>query len=301
LERVEEGIRCCDEALIFNKTKFSLLVQKAKLLAVQRKDEAIQLCDDLIRLYPDIRNGYSMKANILSTLGRREEALEVIIRSRQVFPNDPEFHLDHGRLLVSLARKQEAIQCFDEILLKDERYVATYESKIKLLLDSDEKNENLDFIRCAIGRFPAKIELYNQTIHTLSALERNEDALECVEELIIKDPKKHKAYFTTKLKLLNKLGRSEERLKFLNAVLEFDWLTEQEKKNFTDIRDLTVRLATLIKNRDSWTNFDLFILFIRVAGMLFLTWKLFIGEGVLWLWILLVVQSLKDLRKAWIK
>ncbi len=75
---VQEALRCFDEGVTVNPRSLPNLTSKAYLLSdyLSKPEEALAICDRMVKLFPDYLYGHVNRGVMLARLGRRKEALE---------------------------------------------------------------------------------------------------------------------------------------------------------------------------------------------------------------------------------
>lgn len=97
------------------KKKINDLLNEARFLHNRLKDEeeAIRICDKILQLEQDNRDALLIKAGSLPYLGRKEEALELIIKIKGKWPDHWEAYYLNGLRLFN-ENEEEAMREFEK-------------------------------------------------------------------------------------------------------------------------------------------------------------------------------------------
>lgn len=111
LQRHEESIKALDPALALWPEYIAAYFMKLRaLLALKRYDEVLAVSEQVLRFKGEWNYGYHAKGKALLGLKRYDEALQMLDRAMvgRWAPDDPEFFLDKGLVLLALGRREEA-------------------------------------------------------------------------------------------------------------------------------------------------------------------------------------------------
>jgi Flp pilus assembly protein TadD len=143
----------------------------------RRRDEAIRLIDDAIRLRPDFAAALCMGAYMLGELGRPKPALRFYRRALELDASLVVAHVNAGKLYFSAGRFDEALRSFEAATALAPGDPDAWSSRAGALRELGRLEESLDAARRALSLrddFPqAAINLGN----ALLKLDRPEEAL----------------------------------------------------------------------------------------------------------------------------
>ena len=130
LNRLEEALQSCDEALALNPNYSPAWNTKANTLGkMQRFADALPCYDRAIQLEPGSALSWSNKASALQRIGSVEEALRCHDRALQLDPSNSTFWTTKGSTLSDLRRFEEAHVCFIKATELDPRDSAAWFNK----------------------------------------------------------------------------------------------------------------------------------------------------------------------------
>lgn len=193
-------------------------IQKGTILLITENfDDALDCFNQALEINPKYISALLAKANIFEIMEKEEEAEELY---EIIMNTDAEDILDirsKGFVFETYKRFEEAIACYDTILEEDPNDLNMLFLKGSCLLSNENYKESLDYLNKVIDLFE---ELESVIIF----------------ELATAQDKKGIA--------LNKLGKQEEALKYLNECLEQDpeyypfyysiGIIEEERKNYKE-------------------------------------------------------------------
>jgi tetratricopeptide (TPR) repeat protein len=151
LGKYEEAIKCYDKSLeinpnnpiliLFNKS--GILISKdatntwlGKVRAFSNLDIEVMLeiYEKLLKNSPNNAYAWTWKGNILSNLGKYEEAIKCYDKSLEINPNYALAQTNRGNALSNLGKYEEAIKCYDKSLEINPNYAIAQTNK-KILID----------------------------------------------------------------------------------------------------------------------------------------------------------------------
>ena len=122
----------------------------ATLFKAARPQEAIEHCQQALRLKPDYPEASNILGAALLDAGRPQEAIEQCEQSLRLRPNYALAHNNLGNALLNTGRTQEAIE--------------HYQQALRLKPIFPEAQNNLGFALANAGRLPEAIEQYRQAL-----------------------------------------------------------------------------------------------------------------------------------------
>ena len=235
----EEGddnlaIRNYAKALIKDPNRADIRIRKIRLFIKNRQmQEALQALDELILANSDTFEGYHLKFLTLVNLQRYDEAAEVVDFAMKLFPKDTAFALDKASLMITKKEFNEALAYMKFI---EENYEVDTEIRhnlamerarvFSLMEDMDRTIASLEAARQAsLAYEPPVLDL--EALFLLSScymnVENYEKAIWCSQELKKAEGENYyalAAYYYEPL-ALKKLGKTEEAEKLFREAIEY--------------------------------------------------------------------------------
>lgn len=162
--KYEEALAKYDEALTLDKNNIGALSEKAMTLdALQKYDEAVDICKLILKLYPEEDNAtvYVTYGNALDHLNNTDEAIKIYDKGLDLYPDYYPLYFNKGIALVNSQKYDEAILLFQNstklnpnhpgsfnalaILLRHDRIPSILASCRYLVLDNQSANAKRHF------------------------------------------------------------------------------------------------------------------------------------------------------------
>jgi tetratricopeptide (TPR) repeat protein len=182
----------------------------------RRRDEAIKLMDEALRLRPDFANALCMGGYMLSECGKPEPAMRFYRRALHLDASLVIAHLNFGKLLFGAGRFAEALARFAAAIALAPHDPDAWSSRAGALRELGRLEESLEAAKRALTLrhdFPeAAINLGN----ALLKLDRTEEALEAYLRAGVAGPCVAQALLGQAL-ALRSLGRFSEAIKAFDA------------------------------------------------------------------------------------
>ena len=215
--------------------KFNAYAKARKIeinVMLKRIPEALKACDDLIETNPDTFEGYHYKFALLTDNGKHNEAEQILERAITLFPDDEAFFYDKARLLQIQGKYQEAIDLLEnKLTLNEDNKASLISLKGQLLLSLERVDEaKVLFEKEFEENEDSEIAYFLTSIYM--ALKEYDKAIVCAEKVIDADNKNDDYYFAAlyyKAVALKKANRDVEAKKALNeAILIFRAATSRQ-------------------------------------------------------------------------
>ncbi len=182
----------------------------------RRRDEAIKLLDEALRLKPDFADALCMGGYMLGACGKPEPAMRFYQRALELDPSLVVAHVNSGKLLFAAGRFAEALACFAAATALAPDDPDAWCSRAGALRELGRLEDSLEAARRALKLrhdFPeAAINLGN----ALLKLDRSEEALEAYLRASVTGPCFAQAQLGQAL-ALRSLGRFSEALAAFDA------------------------------------------------------------------------------------
>lgn len=193
-----------------------LLEESGKHYANKDYEKAIEYCDKVIAINPNISNAYNNKALALDELKKHEEAIEIYNQAIKLKPNSPNFHTNKGNALAKQGKYEEALKNYDKAIKLDTDYIKAYNNKGIALFYQKKYKEAIEVYNKVIELDPNNAVPYSNKGLVLSELGKHEEAIQTYNTAIKlyknNNDDKGKAYHNKGISL-NELGKHEEAIK----------------------------------------------------------------------------------------
>lgn len=143
-----------------------------------RYQEALEACEEALKLWPNFPEAWNNKGAILSELGRCQEALEAYEMALSIKPEYPEAWHGRGWALSCLQRHEEALEAYDRALDLTPDYLDAQYNKGLALLKLSRLQEALGALDEVLSRNPGDSQAWSNRGLTLDYLGRYQEALE---------------------------------------------------------------------------------------------------------------------------
>ena len=194
----------------------ALYAEAVALWRERRRDEAIQLMDEALRLKPDFADALSMGGYMLSECGKPEPAMRFYRRALELDASLVVAHLNFGKLLFAAGRFPEALASFSEATKLAPHDPDAWCSRAGVLRELGRLEDSIEAAERALELrhdFPeAAINLGN----ALLKLDRSHQALEAYLKASAPGPCRAKALLGHGL-ALRSLGRFSEAMAAFDA------------------------------------------------------------------------------------
>jgi serine/threonine protein kinase len=222
LKRYQEALEACEQALRLAPNNAYTHINKGIILRnLKRYEEALLAYEQALQLAPNSVNAYNGKGNALSGLKRYEEALLAYEQASGLDPNDAYTYYSKGLALYNLKRYEEALEAYEQASGLDPNNAYTYYSKGLALYNLKRYEEALEAYEQALGVDPNNTDAYISKGFALYNLKRYEEALEAYEQALCLNPNYAVAYYN-KGNVLYTLKRYEEAVEAYGEVLHLD-------------------------------------------------------------------------------
>ena len=185
--------------------------QGLKLHEQGRLAEAGQFYAAVLAVRPDHFDALQMMALVKVAAGQPAEALRLVSAAMDARKPSPQILLNHGLILESLKRYQEAIDSFDQAIKLKSKYAEAHNNRGAVLTSLGRDEEALESCRKAIAIKPDYVEAHYNAGSALRALGRYDEALESFDHALALNPNYHKAH-NNRGAVLEALNRIDEGL-----------------------------------------------------------------------------------------
>lgn len=215
-------------------------------------DAALTICDDLLKQHPEFYPAWSLKARLLATQNKFEDALDTVNKALKHFKQDKAFTLLKARLLIKQKNVTAASKVFSEL---NEQYPDDAHILLPLALTQLEMKDhlgaklslqkllNLQQMQDEAHYYLGRIEQFNgendaalnhylamqggreylaaqaAIVNIYLSKGEQETALEHIRQLRNLDHENQQAYFLMEVDILNRTKQYDAALNVLNAAL----------------------------------------------------------------------------------
>jgi tetratricopeptide (TPR) repeat protein len=194
--RVSEAIERCNQALKirpdYAEAHNNLGVA---LIETGHAQEAIEQGEEALKIKPNYAEAHSTVGNALLHLGRNQEAMDQFEQALQIKPNSAEAHNNLGNALMHAGRIPEAIEQFDQALKIKPDYAEPHVNLGNILLQTGRIAESLEECERAVKIKPDFAEAYNNLGNALLKSGRGAEALDAYGEAVRLNPNFAEAHY----------------------------------------------------------------------------------------------------------
>ena len=220
----ELALKRWSEAITKFPENIGFQVQKGNVLICSyRFDEAEAVFLQLIEKYPNQPQGYERYAAVTHYLGDWELSLERWSETITKFPNNINFQVQKGNVLINLSRFDEADTVFQEIIQKYPCYYHGYDGYGRVANTLVDWELALERWENAIAKLPHCFDFYLQKGDALTNLFMYEEAETWWEKVIAQYPDRHEG-LSKSAALARRLGNREFAWQRFEQMIEkFPW------------------------------------------------------------------------------
>ncbi len=176
---------------------------------------------NLIPVYAETIEKLLNNGNKLLDNGKYEEAINCFNEVLKIDPKYIDALNKKGKALGKLGKHKEAFQCFDEVIKIDPKSSYAWYGKGVSLNFLNKSEEALKCYDRAIKIEPTYSNAWNNKGVILRELKKYEEAIQCFDEVIKIDPKFINAWFNKGISL-GKLEKYEEAIQCFDKVIKID-------------------------------------------------------------------------------
>jgi tetratricopeptide (TPR) repeat protein len=147
------------------------------LLALGREEDALAICERILRLEPDDAEAHYHRGLLLARLGRPAEALDAYGRAIRAKPDFAAALVNRGNLLTQLGRGADGLADLDRVIALDPRHAEAHNNRGLALAELDRRADALASYDRALALRPDYAEAHNNRGLVLQSLNRQEEAL----------------------------------------------------------------------------------------------------------------------------
>jgi len=123
-----------------------------------RYEEALQVCNEMLKIKPKDPDFLYSKATVLSDLDKHNEALKTCEEGLDIDPNDEDLLIHKGVILMDLDRNKEALSLFEQAIKINPTEELTWYNKACVLSILNKKDEALDALVVATSIEPENLK-----------------------------------------------------------------------------------------------------------------------------------------------
>ncbi|WP_293081092.1 tetratricopeptide repeat protein [Okeania sp. SIO3B5] len=220
LEDWELALKRWSEAIVKFPENIGFQTHKGNVLInLSRFDEAEAVFQQLIEKYPNQPFGYEGYARLSHSLDNSESALKIWSKATVKFPENMDFQVEKGNLLIKLSRFDEADAVFQQLIEKHPELPSIYERYATVANCLADWELALERWENAITKLPDDFNCYLQKGDVLTNLFRYEEAETWWEKVIAQYPDRHEG-LSKSAALARHLGNNKLAWKRFEQIIE---------------------------------------------------------------------------------
>jgi tetratricopeptide (TPR) repeat protein len=222
LDRPLEAIDHCEQAIKLNpyhaKAYNNLGIS---LVKIGRAQEAIEQYRQAITLKPDYTDAYNNLGSALIGMGRFQEAIEYCQQAVSLDPNSVVAHNTLGNAYQSSGQYQQAIEYYKAAIYLDPNFFQAYINLGSALNKTGRIPEAIEYYEKAIRLHPDSFEAHNNLGNALQSIGQYQQAIEHYQTALGLNPNFALVHFNMG-KALAKTGRLSDAIAHFRRALELD-------------------------------------------------------------------------------
>jgi len=237
LGNFEDALIKYDEALTLDKDNSYALAEKAMTLEAMKKyDEAIEICQKVLKLHPKENNAmvYVTYGNALDHFGKAKQALKVYDEGIKKFPNQYQLFFNKGITLINIKEREKALEAIQTATKLNPNHSSSFNALS--ILDSE-------------NRIPAILSLSRYLIidNRTSRAKTNFDVLTLLMNQGVSKTGDNSISININEDLLNDGKKGENNFSSLDLMLSLAGAVDlsEENKDKTDVERFTSKFKTM--------------------------------------------------------
>jgi tetratricopeptide (TPR) repeat protein len=134
--KYKEAIKKYEAALVVDENNITAMTEKAMTLYYLKEyDKGVEMCKTIIEIHPgaeELKLLYPIYANTLDEAGKPEEAVEVYNEGIELFPDYNQLHFNKGVTLSGLKKYDEALLSFEESARLNPQHASSHSAVARL-------------------------------------------------------------------------------------------------------------------------------------------------------------------------
>jgi tetratricopeptide (TPR) repeat protein len=184
-----QGAQLLAHSLQLSPKRPSVLLNLARAwLALDRPEDALRCCDEAIALDGAVPHGHRLRGSALAALGRAQEALAHFGQAVRLAPADAGALLELGVQLASGDRLADAKACFERAIALDAQQAPAHHNLGLLAARQDDHERALQCFDRAMTLDPHNASLHNNRGTSLKALGRLAEAVQSYSTAVAIEP-----------------------------------------------------------------------------------------------------------------
>ena len=194
--------------------------QALKMFSSGRPQEAVNLCQEVIKVSPKHADAYHLIGVILSNSGQYVNAMEFYNKSIEIFPANHMAFCNRGNAYHQLKQPEMALEDLTKSIKLKPDYAEAYYNRGIVVGSLHKTEEEIEMYTLALKYKPNFPEAYNNKGIALQKLHRMEETLANYEAGIAQNPQLIEAFYNNRGLVLQNLMRIDEALEDYNKAIE---------------------------------------------------------------------------------
>lgn len=245
----------------------NLYNQACDLLLDNKYEDAIEICDIIIRKDNNYVEAYNNKAICLRKLKKYQESIEISDKILEKDKNILDAYNNKALCLEYFENYEEAIKCLDIVIEKDENHVLAYFSKAFILEELREYKEAIKLYDIIIQKDENDMKAYNKKALLLQKLKEYKEAIRLYDIIIQKDEDDILAH-SNKASCFKLMNEYDEAIKIYDIIIDMDsdYLQDTIKEMIFEKEFLL--LDKFLDNRMEQDSYDEFVLEMKFSSLI---------------------------------
>ncbi len=215
----DDALEKYDFSLKWNPTSVTWINKSGVFIETERYEEAIEACDEAIRLNQEKAEAWINRGLAFDRLGQFEKAIKSFDEALLNDEHNVEAWTHRGNAFRRLGRYEEALESYDKALASQDDFLPAWYNKGIALSKMGRIEEALVCFSQAVRIDPTYFMAYYNLGNAYNKLDRNEEAVAAYTKTLKYEPQFNEAWNNLGI-ALSKLGQTKQALKSYTRAIE---------------------------------------------------------------------------------